>query len=329
MSVTTRTGRLRAGLPITFTEREPYESGFKRIFDKQIAPKLAALEEERGRLKRDRAIRVTVALVVVAAVVGAAIWYGNEFIITVAAIVGLIGALIFVGSPTDKFRAKVRDLVMPVTTKFLDITYSRAVPAGFDIGAFRERNVVPAYDKSRSRLQDHVSGEHDGRRYAMIEANLQRRSGKSTVTVFQGVLMSIDWPEAGRAEVFIGRDRGKLLNKLAGITKPQRVTFDHPEFERVYEVYASDPAMARQLLVPAFLDCLVALNNSRKGYPPTAAFVSGRLLVALPLRGDLFEPGSLSRSLAGFEDEMHTLLRQLTIPRRIIDVLHGQRRQIL
>jgi hypothetical protein len=316
-------------MPITFAEREDYESGFKRVFDKEIASRLAGLDVERARLKRQRTIMLIVAAVLIVVVVGGAIWSGNEWIIAIALVGGIFGAILLVGSPTEKFRAKVREIVMPAVTKFLGIIYNRAVPTGFDLAAYRGRNLVGAYDRSRSRMQDHVAGTHDERRYEMIEAHLQRRSGKSTVTVFQGLLLAIDWPEAGQADVLIGRDWGKLLNKLAGITKAERVTFDNAAFEGMYEVYASDPPVARQLLTPAFLDSMVALAQGRKGQAPTAAFVAGRLLIALPVRGELFEAGSLSRSMARFEDDMHTLLRQLTIPRRVIDVLHGHRKQIL
>jgi hypothetical protein len=316
-------------VPITFTERENYESGFKRVFDKQIASGLATLEAERERLKRQRTIKLIAAAIILVVVIGGAVWSENQWIIAIAIVAGIVAAIWIVGSPTEKFRAQVRDLVMPAVTKFLGIDYSRTVPPSFDINTFRGRNLIGAYDRSRSRLQDHVAGTHGERRYTMVDAHLQRKSGKSTVTVFKGLLLSIDWPEARQADVLIGRDWGKLLNKLAGITKAERVTFDNAAFENVYEVYASDPAVARQLLTPTFLDSMVALREGRKGEPPTAAFTAGQLLVALPVREELFEPGSLSRSMAMFEEDMHNLLRQLTTPCRVIDVLHGERKQIL
>lgn len=332
MSTAAQTGTLRAGVRVSFTEREDHESGFKRIFDKEIAAGLAALETERQQLKRSRTLRLALALVLAVVLVGGSIAFFSEqgIVIGIAVVAAIVGGFLIVGSPGDKFRAKVRDLVMPAATKFLGITYSRAVPADFDLQGFTARNVVGSYQSHRSRLQDHVSGTHEGRRYAMIEAHLQRKSGKSTVTVFNGVLMIVDWPEAGQADVLIGRDWGKIINKLAGITKADRVTFENaPAFEKMFEVYSTDGTAARQLLTPAFLDCMVALAESRKGQPPTAAFTHGRLLLALPLREELFETGSLSRSLEKFEEDLHTLLRQLTLPRRVIDVLHGQRKPVL
>jgi hypothetical protein len=331
LATAAQAGTLGASVRVTFTERENHESGFKRVFDKEIASGLATLETERQRLKRNRTLRLLLAFAVAVVLIGGSIIFFQEqgAVIGIAVVVAIVGGFLIVGSPTDKFRAKVRDLVMPAVTKFLGIAYSRTVPADFEVREFTARNLVGSYQSHRSRLQDHVSGAHDGRRYAMIEAHLQRKSGKSTVTVFQGVLMIIDWPEAGQADVLIGRDWGKILNKLAGIAKADRVTFDNAAFEKMFEVYASDPAAARQLLTPAFLDSMVALAESRKGQPPTAAFGRGRLLLALPLREELFETGSLSRSLEMFEEDLHKLLRQLTMPCRVIDVLHGQKKQIL
>jgi hypothetical protein len=55
-----------------------------------------------------------------------------------------------------------------------------------------------------------------------------------------------------------------------------------------------------------------------------AAFSRGRLLLALPISQALFRPGSLRRSTERMEDDMHDLLRQMTAPYRIIDILEGR-----
>jgi hypothetical protein len=320
------------GLGPRFTDREPYEHGFARIFNKQIAPGLAQMEVERRRLKRLRTVKLAVGLGISAAILAAAFtqfdWGKQGFVFGLAFVAAVMVPIFIVGSPTDKFRDKLRELVIPPVTRFLDITYARAVPEAFGLARFIDRKVVGDYTASRSKVQDYVTGTHKGRGYAMAEANLQRRSGKSTVTVFKGLLLSIDWPEAGQASVLIGRDYGKLFNKIAGLGKATRVTFEDQDFEKRFEVYATDETVARQLLTPAVLQSLVAVAEGRKGQTPTAAFTDGRFLLALPIAEDLFEPGSLSRSMDRFEEDMHTLLRHLTIPQRVIEILQGARQPI-
>jgi hypothetical protein len=316
----------------TFSEREPYEQGFARIFDREIATRLGELEAERLRLKKVRAIRLTLAVIAGVAILAAALVLGTDseneggkFILWVGIVAAILVPIFIAGSPGAQYRDKLREVVMGPTTRFLAVTYARKATPGFDLKPFAKRGVVGSYNSAT--VQDLVTGEHKGRRYEMVDALLRRRSGKSTSTVFKGVLLSISWPEAGSAEVLIGRDYGKILNKLAGLGKAHRVNFYDPEFERRYECYAKDLDDARRLLTPIFLHSWLAVGDGREGERPTAAFTEGRFLLALPLAGvELFEPGSLSRSVDSFEADMHTLLRQLTIPRRVIEVLQNSAR---
>jgi hypothetical protein len=331
LTAVSQTDAIVTGMRPRFSEREPYERGFGRIFDKTIAPGLADMEVERQRLKRLRLLKLLGSLTLGAAIVAAVYLYApeNETALGVAFVIAIVVSGLVVGSPTDKFRSRLRELVMPPVTRFLDIAYDRKVPESFGIAQFIDCKAISSYHDRVSRIQDHVAGVHEERRYAAVDAKLCRRSGKNTVTVFSGMLLSVDWPEAGDAEVLIARDHGKLFNKLAGLNKSDRVNFDDPEFEKRFEAYANDPDAARRLLNPVFLQSMVAIADGRKGQTPVAAFSRGRFLLALPLNAELFEPGSLSRSMDRFEDDMHTLLRQLTIPRRVIDILKGTRQPVL
>jgi hypothetical protein len=313
-----------------FSEREPYENGFARIFEAEIAPGLAGLESERLRLKKERTLRLVIGVLAGIAILAVALIFGskNNFIIGVGFIAAIMIPILIVGSVADKFRDKLRELVMGPATRFLGVTYSRKAADGFDIKRYVSRGVVGSY--GTGKVQDHVAGEHKGRRYEMAEAHLTRRQGKSTVTVFHGILLSIDWPEAARADVRVGRDYGKLLNKIAGLGKAQRVNFDNDEFERRFECYATEPDAARMLVTTTFMQSMLSIADNAKGDRPTAAFTEGKFLLAVPLVGvNLFEAGSLTRSIDSFEQDMHLLLRQLTIPRRVVEILQGARHQIL
>jgi hypothetical protein len=318
------------GATPTFNEREPYENGFGAIFKKEIAPQLAGLEAERLRLKKERTTRIILAVVLGVVILAATLIFAskNSTILTIGIFLAILIPVFVVGSAADKFRDKLRGVVMGPASRFLGVTYSRKVPDTFGIKRFVKRSVVGSY--SSATIQDHVAGEHKGRRYEMAEAHLRRRQGKNTVTIFHGILLSIDWPESAQADVLIGRDYGKLINKIAGLGKAQRVNFDDAEFERRYECYASDPMIAQRIVTPTFMQSMVAIGDGRKGERPTACFTEGKFLLAVPLAGvNLFEPGSLSRSVDTFETDMHTLLRQLTLPRRVIETLQGSRQAIL
>ena len=105
------------------------------------------------------------------------------------------------------------------------------------------------------------------------------------------------------------------------------MAFDDPAFEKMFEVYADVPSEARRLLPASFRKTLVALAKHslalEPGKPMRAAFDDGEFLIALPRRTGLFEVSGLHRPLTDLEGEMDRLLREITIPHRVIDHLIG------
>ena len=137
-------------------------------------------------------------------------------------------------------------------------------------------------------------------------------------------------PTRFSCRVLISREHGKLGNAVAGFFKGmmrgvERVAFDDPEFERRYEVYADDPAAARELMVPAFLETMVALADIHGKKLLGAAFADGDFLLAIPMKRDLFEPDSVRQSVFDCQGDIHEFLDQVTIPYRVVDHLHGDR----
>ena len=130
--------------------------------------------------------------------------------------------------------------------------------------------------------------------------------------------------------ILIGRDKGKIGNALKGFFKgtfgkQKRVVFEDADFEDLYEVYADDGDEARALVTPDFCRTMVALADAHKSKALSAAFVDGVFLLAVPVPGNLFEPGSIKKSVFDCEDDIHEFMKQLTIPHRVIDYLHGDR----
>ncbi len=70
---------------------------------------------------------------------------------------------------------------------------------------------------------------------------------------------------------------------------------------------------------------MLALADAYDATSLGAAFVDGVFLLAVPVAGDLFEPGSIKRSVYDCEADIHEFLKQVTIAHRVIDHLHGNR----
>jgi len=313
---------------------------FERVYAREIAPHARDMEARRqGRVAAFyRRIGLSVPLIALAAGALYTIGFleGEPVWSTIILVVAAVAAIFWISRPAAQHREELKDLVIAPLCRFLgDLEYSRAVKDGFDTGRFEETGVVGHH--TRTKLEDLFAGRHRDTGFRMVEAKLRRRrrgrrsSGSSTV--FKGLLFDIEVPQSFSGRILLTTDKGGLVNRMEGFfrdtfgdTAP--VAFDHPAFEARYEVYSDDAAAARALLTPALLDSLVALSEAAEETALRAAFVDGRFLLALPTRKDLFEIGKLHRSLEHLEEDVKTLLDQVTLPHRVIDYLHGDRPEL-
>jgi hypothetical protein len=310
---------------------------FERVYGREIAPHARDLEAKRQARVAAFYRRIGLSAPLIALAAGALYTVGflqdQPVWSTVGLGVAAVAAVFWISRPAARHREELKDLVIGPICRFLgDVEYSRAAKGGFDTGRFEAAGVVG--DHNRSSLEDLFVGHHRGTGFRMVEARLRRRRhgrrrARST-TVFKGLLFDIEVPRAFSCRVLLGSDKGGLINRMEGFFRDtfggmERTAFEHPAFEARYEVYSDDPAAARALLTPALLDSLVALCEAAGEDVLRAAFADGRFLLALPSRRNLFEIGKLHRSLEHLEDDVETLLEQVTIPHRVIDYLHGER----
>ncbi|MEA3042533.1 MAG: hypothetical protein QOH47_371 [Sphingomonadales bacterium] len=137
--------------------------------------------------------------------------------------------------------------------------------------------------------------DEEGRRFAFYEGHLMRRSGKNSVTIFQGQMYA--WQRRARSggEVVIVPDRG-IFNFFKPVSGMTRVKFESdPEFEKKFEVYAFEPQQAQMIVSGDVRRILLELRQAGRvfGYVgPEDAFVAAT-------GKNKFEPGSMFRSTGG------------------------------
>ncbi len=73
-----------------------------------------------------------------------------------------------------------------------------------------------------------------------------------------------------------------------------------------------------------YRNSVITARSRRRDESQHAAFVDGVFLLAVPVPGDFFEPGSVRRSVYDCEEDIHKFLNQITIAHRVIDRLHGE-----
>ena len=312
-------------------------ASFQPIYATQIAPKLEDLERKR-RMRRSEAYRralISAALVLALSattyLLGEPLAWRVILVVAVFALSGLAG-FIWSVQPASQHREDVCQVVVPPLLAFLGGLEYHRKPTDSGIDRFRAAGVVASH--SRRSTEDLFIGRHRDTGFSMVEARLRRRSNKSAREIFRGLLLDIEVPVDFAGTTLMVRDYGSLVGGLVDYMRKtfagmERITLDHPDFESRYQAYSNDPAEARRLLARPFLDTMVSLADQAGKAALNGAFHDGRFLLALPIRGDLFEIGKLHHPLDRFEDDVRTLLEQFTIPHRLIDHLHGDRPALL
>ncbi len=316
--------------------KAPWEQGFAAVFARDIAPGLQVQE-----VSRLRAVALLWKLeggVVVLAVITWLImswtdahWAVQWVLLPLLAIfLGWFASRV----PHLLYREGLRELVMPPICAFLGgLTYQRrGEGGGIDPKRLMDVGLIPP--ASRFTLEDYFAGRWRDLAWEMVELRVIRETsgsssgGKSTRTVYRGLLLRMLVPVTFQGVVVVSRDYGKLGNELAALAglgrSLARVPLPPGAFEEHFEVRSDGQAKLDELLTEPVLAALLQLDQTRGGKGLTAAFVDGACFVALPLRQDLFEFGSLFRSTYKVAADLHEILFQATLPRRIIDALNGE-----
>lgn len=135
----------------------------------------------------------------------------------------------------------------------------------------------------------------DGRRFAIYEATLKRKSGKNTRTVFVGQIYAFQRRARSNAEIVIVPDRG-IFNFFKPLKGMERVRFEaDPAFEKRFEVYAYRPHEALALVGSDLRRKLLDLGRGGRVF----AYVGAEDALVAAWGANRFEPGSMFRSRTG------------------------------
>ena len=299
-----------------------------RLFEREIAPQVPALEAERAQ-GRAWFIITALAFALAIPILLGLLWPVDPGWATLAAVLMLVFGLHMLAAEQRRFRHRVRDLVMPAVCQAAgDLRHSAGDAPGIPFEELESLGLLPRHN--RRTMDDVFEGRHRDTEFIMAEARLRQRSSgrrSRTRTVFRGLIFAIAAPRDIRARILIARESSAIGNLLKGWIKGfaglERVSLPHPAFEARFEVYTDDGAVAQATLTPSFCDAMVELAEAHAGQPIQGAFRLGWFYLTLPKRRDQFRLGSLFRSLDGLEAEAEQVLHDVRIVHRVIDTLHG------
>jgi Protein of unknown function (DUF3137) len=263
-----------------------------------VRERIGALEGERKAAVRKFWARGLIGLALAGAALATLLSSGWEVIAIIVFIAFLIGTFIAAAGPLMAAKEGLKHPVLGEVAKQAGMEY---IPGGF---------TPPAFDSACALLfggggfcsqtySDLFNGaDEEGRGFAVYEANLQRRAGKNSYVVFSGQMYAIQRRPGRQGHIAIVPDK-KILNFWKPASDMERVRIEgDPAFEKKFEVYATHPMEARELLFDsAFRARLLELRKAGRVF----VYAGPEEALVAATGKDRFEPGSMLRSRPGEE----------------------------
>ena len=313
--------------PVSFEDPPDAARPFAPHYEEHLRPRVADFEVERVAALRRARSRLFKSLPGAAAIVLMAgllltLNIQPQFIFA-GAVIAIIGLWIWTHKPIADFKSSIKEQIYPHIFRFFgdDFVYRQNGP--LSISSLESSGIIPSHDNAYT--EDYVHGSYRRVELELTEAKLTetRGSGKNrrTVTVFRGIFITFSVNKNFAGRTIVRKDRGAIGNWFTDkFNKMENVTLEDPEFERRFEVYASDQVEARYMLTPSFMQRLLDLSAVLQGSKLQCSFYDDKLLLMVASNHDRFETASIFEP-ATFVPEINTVLKEMSLIFQIVDVL--------
>lgn len=324
-----------------FVEQEEWERGFAAVFDAKILPQLGVLELARLRRRRQILICRLVGLFSGLFAVGLFVLMLRvsvpEILLEIAGGMVIVAGLLTWFLPFLQVRElrqaygkDVAAVVLPPVLDFVGgITHAdKAAPEEVAaLAEFERLGLLPFANKWK--IDDLLRGQEAGGAWEMAEiVAIERRevshgvghqSGHRETEVYRGIVARLPRPGAESQTILL------ISPTLCHPPEPpagtQRLVPEQSPLAGSVVAWAEDgPALAR--CIPPVVEAgLAKWVASLAGQPFALAFAGNSLDLLLPSKVDHFTAGNLGRSVAEIEADLHRLLAEVTLPRRLLAAL--------
>lgn len=252
-------------------------------------------------------------------------WYDEDNIISQIIRIGIAIIMVWVLFRLDKVSREYVDTYKEMISKYVfqdyfdDATYKPL--RGFSLREFWDAHLIEWKRDFDYRTEDLISGNYSGVEFKQSDVKITHKSGKETI--FEHTVVDVD----GRLTCFqFEKDiRGRILIVAGSHTATlepglSKVEMEDVEFNKQFDVYASDAHNAYYLLTPHFMEYLKRLRSIDKTL--YISFDGKKLYVLRSGKGGIFEPPSWSLNV---REEVAKNRRELDEIRKLIEVLKLER----
>lgn len=277
---------------------------FETFYYQKLWLKLTQMEEQRLKYLHRFLILLFLAVVVLPCFI---IWMWGEWIYliftqgTPKEIESLIklGLLIFsvvfavVGSPIVSYKRAIKDSIIEDFISFFG-QFKHSSSRRISDQLIEQSLLFNRYNRHRG--DDYFYGTYKNVEMVISEEDLRYKGGKSESSVFNGIIVLLDFPKSFKGQTVIFKDWNILNFAHKPAKEFQRVALEDVVFEKAFEVYATDQIEARFLLSTAFMERILSVQKAFEGRKIQFSFFENKLLLAINTSIDMFEPASLFKS---------------------------------
>jgi hypothetical protein len=274
------------------------------LYDNTLLPRLEALEDFRRPLKR----YITKAATVIGIPAGVFVFRGIIGSMLPDPVAGWIGPIAFVGifvgvifagmnylipgmTAYANYNAKFKQDIVAEIFKVVCPTASYSPHQGIASSVFDGCGIFSSSGKYVS--DDRVRGKIGQTPFAASESKRTFETGSGdnskTYTVFHGLFFHFDFNKKLNGVTIVQPESAQSY-QIGSRKGLNLVTFEDPDFEREFKVYASDDVEARYVLTPAMMARLMAVRAGA-GKPVFLAFRERGAYLGIHYNRALFEPG--------------------------------------
>lgn len=275
-----------------FVEPREEFKGISQYYDETIRPTLVKIEANRAKSVKKGFIA---AIVTAVCLFPAALWLPPHLGWSDNSLLFFVGAMIATYLAyylaTFHIAPMAKSTVMNGLTAYLGWRYADHPNEIAVFESLKSYGLFPRHN--RHNFSDHIQGSALGHNFELSEICLRQKGDKTERTVFQGMLLSIDFKRDFSGKTIVKREKWLQLKRNKDM---KRVGLVSAEFEALFEAYSTDQVEARYLLTPDFMQDLIDLEKSVQGEKVRLAFLDNVLHVIIETP-DRFEIRNIRRSL--------------------------------
>lgn len=210
-------------------------------------------------------------------------------------VVGFVASFFVYGmamKPATELQQSFRDKVLPAIFGFIaDMRYARSsTPGSFDR---LPRAVTGSFN--RQGFDDVISGRYEDFSFELYEASLSQKAGKSTSTVFKGIILAFETESAFPGLLVATRRSGsvsRFFRDMFGSGGLEELQSGVPHLDEQYEFRSDNPTAAQPLVTGRLARALDWLRESWPHDPARVALKGHDGFLLLPHTKNFFElPG--------------------------------------